>query len=56
MIAKLCIECFRRYFGQDAKIGTLTWSSQCSTCHKDTPRRGLLIKAELTASMAAQHP
>jgi hypothetical protein len=52
MIAKLCLECFRHHFGDDAKIHTVTWSAQCSSCHKETPPRGLLIKADLVATMA----
>lgn len=44
IITKLCMSCFRKRFGEDAKIGTVTWAVQCQACHAPTPSRGLLIK------------
>lgn len=51
MINKLCMTCFRKYFGADARPQTFTWSRQCHVCHTETPPRGLLIKADVTASV-----
>lgn len=48
-VRKLCYDCFVCRFGSDAKIGTTTWSAQCSDCQKPTPRLGLLIKVEVPA-------
>jgi len=45
-VAKLCIACFREKFGQDAKIGTMTWSRECSACHAVTGSGQMLIKAD----------
>lgn len=50
IITKICMPCFRKYFGDNAKPQTFTWSVCCQACKKPTPPRGLLIKADVTAS------
>jgi len=50
MITKICMTCWRKYFG-DAKPRTFTWSRACQACQTPTPAGGLLIKADVTASV-----
>jgi len=54
VINKICMTCFRKYFGPDAKINTVTWSTECQACHEVTPRGGTLIKADVTATVLGE--
>lgn len=49
---KICMPCFRKHFGPEAKPQTFTWSAQCGACKALTPRLGLLIKCDIIADMA----
>lgn len=53
-VTKLCMQCFRKHFGEKARPATLTWSSQCWECHIPTKNLGLLIKCDVIADMAAK--
>lgn len=54
MTVKLCMDCFRKHFGEKAKVKIVTWSRVCSDCGKETPRMTVLIKAEINATMAGK--
>lgn len=49
---KLCLKCFKEHFGEEATPQTHTWGQECGLCKKPTPSLSLLIKTDVTASMA----
>lgn len=52
MTTKLCINCYRKHFGPEAKVKILTWSRLCWECKTPTEKLGLLIKCDVIADMA----
>lgn len=51
---KLCIKCFHKHFGPDAKPAIVTWGPECRDCRTPTGK-GTLVKCDVTASMAGQN-